>query len=370
MFDHKSFQGHEKVVFASDEATGLKAIVAIHSTALGPAAGGCRFWKYDSVDEALGDALRLSRGMSYKNAMADLPMGGGKAVILDGPGITSRDEMFAAFGRLVGSLNGDYITAEDVGVSVSDMLSVQTQTRFVSGIGGTGVGGDPSPYTARGVRLAVEAMIQSETGRSDLEGLKVAVQGVGHVGYHFCRELHERGCRLIVADINAGRVEQACDEFAAESCDIGSVLLQDVDVVSPCALGGAITADVARSLSAKFVIGAANNQLFDAAAGLALFERGISYAPDYVANAGGIISVAEEYLGGDDDTRVLAKVDAIYDRILDVQRRSKSEGVPSHVVADALAQEKIHGKRNSSSSPARPVAKVTANNAPAVQEKL
>jgi leucine dehydrogenase len=216
MFDNKYYDSHERVLQVYDEVSGLRAIIAIHSTALGVAAGGCRLWPYESSEAALSDALRLSRGMSYKNAVAGLPMGGGKAVILGPVNPQEREAVFRAFGRAVNSLNGDYVTAEDVGVSVSDMNFVASETDFVSGLSASdGAGGDPSPYTARGVRLGIEAAVSRILGRKSLDGLSVAIQGLGGVGGNLARELHERGARLIVADIDQQKVESACDRFCA-----------------------------------------------------------------------------------------------------------------------------------------------------------
>ncbi|MBW8880029.1 MAG: Glu/Leu/Phe/Val dehydrogenase, partial [Asticcacaulis sp.] len=269
MFDHPDFDGHEKVLFVEDAPSGLRAIIAVHSTALGAAAGGCRLWTYPSVSDALTDALRLSRGMSYKNAMANLPMGGGKAVIL-GPVGDNREKMLEAFGRAVDSLNGQYITAEDVGVSVADMQVVSRQTKFVSGLAATGAGtsgGDPSPFTARGVRVGIEAAVRARLDRPELAGLSVAVQGLGHVGMYLCEELHNLGANLVVADINPARVSEAQRRFGAVGVSVDDILTQAVDIVAPCALGGTITEYAARYIRAAIVAGAANNQLLTADAG-------------------------------------------------------------------------------------------------------
>ncbi|WP_303829015.1 Leu/Phe/Val dehydrogenase [Asticcacaulis taihuensis] len=343
MFDHPDYDAHEKVLMVEDAASGLKAIIAVHSTALGAAAGGCRLWAYDSGVAALGDALRLSRGMSYKNAMANLPMGGGKAVIL-GPVLPDRREaVLEAFGRAVDSLDGQYITAEDVGVSVADMKIVARTTGYVSGLDAAigKSGGDPSPFTARGVRVGIEAAVKARLGRSDLAGVRVAVQGLGHVGSYLCEELFNLGVRLVVADINAERVSEMRDRFGAESVPVRDILLQAVDVVAPCALGGAISEDVARQLQATIVAGAANNQLLTPQAGVILGERGILYAPDYVINAGGIIMVAGEISGHNDEAHILEQVDAIGPRLADIFAKAKSANVITNVVADSMARDKI-----------------------------
>ncbi len=347
MFDLPAYDGHEKVTMVEDAETGLKAIIAVHSTAMGPAAGGCRLWSYDSDSAALIDALRLSKGMSYKNAMAGLPMGGGKAVIC-GPVMPERRvETFKAFGRAVDSLGGQYITAEDVGVSVADMEIIKTQTRFVSGIAGSAgkSGGDPSPFTARGVRVGIQSAVRAAMGGADLDGVKVAVQGLGHVGMYLCEELASRGARLVVADIHAGRVTEAQSRFGATAVHVDDILRQEVDVVAPCALGGAITEEVASHLSARIVAGAANNQLLTQEAGRILAGRGILYAPDYVINAGGIIMVSGEISGNNDEAEVLAAVDRIGGRLDDIFARAQNGEALTFEIADRMAQSKIRAAR-------------------------
>ena len=343
MFDHPDYDGHEKVLMVEDAQSGLKAIIAVHSTALGAAAGGCRLWAYDTGNAALVDALRLSRGMSYKNAMADLPMGGGKAVILGPVAAEKRTAVMQAFGRAVDSLNGQYITAEDVGVSVSDMEIIAGQTKHVGGLaGGAGKsGGDPSPYTARGVRVGIESAVKAKLGHTDLAGLKVAVQGLGHVGMYLCEELFNLGASLVVADINPARVSEAQMRFGAVGVSVDDILTQAVDVVAPCALGGAISEYVARYIKAGIVAGAANNQLLTPEAGRILGERGVLYAPDYVINAGGIIMVQGE-LSGDNDTAVVtAKVDAIGGRLDAIFARAARDNVITNEVADTMAKDKL-----------------------------
>jgi leucine dehydrogenase len=347
MFDLPAYDGHEKVTMVEDAATGLKAIIAVHSTAMGPAAGGCRLWTYDSDSAALTDALRLSRGMSYKNAMADLPMGGGKAVICGPVAPENRVRVFEAFGRAVDSLGGQYITAEDVGVSVADMEIIATQTRYVSGISGSEgkSGGDPSPFTARGVRVGIESAVKAAMGRDDLEGVRIAVQGLGHVGMYLCEELVARGACLVVADIYAERVAEAQARFDATVVHPTDILMQDVDVVAPCALGGAITEAIADRLTARIVAGAANNQLLTPEAGRILARRGILYAPDYVINAGGIIMVAGEISGNNVESDVLAAVDKIGNRLDDIFLRAKSDQTITNEIADLMAQDKIRAAR-------------------------
>ncbi|HEV7414885.1 MAG TPA: Glu/Leu/Phe/Val dehydrogenase dimerization domain-containing protein, partial [Tianweitania sediminis] len=330
-----------------DAGSGLRAIIAVHSTSLGPAAGGCRLWSYDQSGDALSDALRLSRGMSYKNAIADLPMGGGKAVILGPVPPERREALFEAFGRAIDGLGGLYITAEDVGVSEKDMAVVARHTRFVSGVAvQKGIGGNPSPSTARGVRIGLEAAAKLALARNELEGMRIAVQGLGGVGFNLCGELNARGARLVVADIANARVEEACDLYGAEPASTDDILLADVDVVAPCALGGVITPDVARKMRATVVAGGANNQIASDKAGQILFDRGITYAPDYVINAGGIIMVTAEYLGNTESSEVDQAIERIGDRCARILQRSRSEARPSHIVADEMARAIIARAQN------------------------
>ena len=340
VFEHVEFDSHESLHFFHDEATGLQAIIAVHSTALGPAAGGCRRWSYTSNPDALTDALRLSRGMTYKNAVAGLQFGGGKAVILAHPDAPKSPELFAAFGRAVDSLGGRYITAEDVGCSVEDMRSVHGQTEFVSGLpqSGSNAGGDPSPWTAIGCLQGIQAAVQSRLGADSLQGLRVAVQGVGHVGLHLCRLLHEEGAELVVADVNREHLEATRDELPVTEIAPAELLYADVDVLAPCALGNILTSTTIPKLKAKVVAGAANNQLATAADGARLAERGILYAPDYVINAGGIISVAREYYGSSSKDEVRADVYRIRDRLQAIFDEAKSSGRPTNELADELAR--------------------------------
>ncbi|ESQ79517.1 Glu/Leu/Phe/Val dehydrogenase [Asticcacaulis sp. YBE204] len=343
MFDLPAYDAHEKVVDVNDPETGLKAIIAIHSTARGPAAGGCRLWTYAGPSEARTDALRLSRGMSYKNAMADLPFGGGKAVIMGPVEPQNREAVFAAFGRAVDSLGGQYITAEDVGVGVADMMVVARETKYVSGLAKAKgqVGGDPSPFTARGVRIGIEAAVKARLNRDSLEGLRVAVQGLGNVGGYLCEELYERGAKLIVADINAARAEEMIDRFGAEVVDVKDILTIEADVVAPCALGGIITPEIAENLRAGIVAGAANNQLSVPDAGAVLQRRGVLYAPDYVINAGGIIAVSAEYHGESNLAAIDAQIEAIGPRLHDIFDRARKEHRLTQDVADTLARAKM-----------------------------
>jgi leucine dehydrogenase len=349
-FDSINFHAHEGVHFFSDRGTGLEAIVALHSTALGPAAGGCRYWRYATRALALEDALRLSRGMSYKNALAELPFGGGKAVILRGAGeVTDRSQLFQAFGRVVEALGGRYITAEDVGTRVEDMHAIARSTRYVSGIASTHdvAGGDPSPKTAYGVFLGLRETWRYVSGTEDLDGVRVAVQGLGGVGHHLCTLLHEAGASLVVADIDPGRVEQAVRGCGARAVAPQEVLSADVDVLAPCALGAVLDATSIPGIRARAIAGGANNQLATDADGLALRERSITYAPDYVVNAGGIISVASEYLGEGSDAEVRCRIERIPVTLRSILERADAESESTAAVADRMAEEKIAAARAS-----------------------
>jgi leucine dehydrogenase len=340
VFDHPEFDQHESLHYVQDPATGLKAIIAIHSTALGPAAGGCRRWQYATDHEALTDALRLSRGMTYKNPIAGLPFGGGKAVILANDLAPGSPESFRSFGRAVAALDGRYITAEDVGVSVADMRIVQRETQYVSGLpqSGDSAGGDPSPWTALGVFLSIRTAAEMKLGTDELKGLNVAVQGVGHVGLHLCRLLHEAGANLIVADVNGDNLRQASMELPLKVLAPADLLYADVDVLVPCALGNILTSVTIPKLRARVVAGAANNQLATEIDGTRLADRGILYAPDYVINSGGIISVAREYLGQSCEEEVRAEIRRIPDRLEAIVKESEASGKPTNLVADELAR--------------------------------
>lgn len=349
MFENKAFDAHEKVTFFRDAATGLSGIVAVHSTALGPAMGGCRAWHYADSASALTDALRLSRGMSYKNAVAGLALGGGKAVILRNGEQPVTDAMFEAFGDVVQSLGGSYVTAEDVGVSVRHMAIVATRTAYVGGLppqtAASGLGGDPSPHTARGTFLGIRAAVRARLGRTDLKGLTVAVQGLGNVGRHLCEYLHAAGAELVVADINPASVERVCKQYGATPVHINDILSQHVDVVAPCALGAVFDEASVAKLEAKVVAGAANNQLCTDADGQRLFDAGILYAPDYVINAGGIIACGLEYLKEKNAAVIAARVANIESTLTQLFENSRSSHTPTNVIADAMARERLAAGR-------------------------
>ena len=343
VFENPAFDDHERVLFCRDADTGLHAIIAIHSTALGPAAGGTRQWTYASSEEALYDVLRLAQGMSYKNAMAGLRFGGGKAVIIKDEQFEASDALYERFGEFVDTLHGDYVTAEDVGMSPEIMVSIAKRTRFVTGLPTSGgkAGGDPSPKTAFGIFRGIEAAAAFKLGREDLSGLKVAVQGVGNVGYNLCKLLHEAGASLIVADIDQSKVDRACSEFGATAAGLDELLFADVDVVAPCALGAIFDAESIAKLNAPVVAGGANNQLVTPEDGRRLAEAGILYAPDYVITGGGIINVACEYYGDVDDEGVMELVAQIGPRLTGIFEEAAKTGEATNVIADAQARRLI-----------------------------
>jgi leucine dehydrogenase len=332
---------HERIVLASDAATGLKAIVAIYSIARGPAFGGCRYWTYPSEGDALLDAQRLSQGMALKNALADLPFGGGKAVILKHPGQTDRTAMFQAFGRMVASLDGAYITAEDVGTTTDDMLAVHSQTAYVSGMPRDGsFGGNPSPKTAYGVFVGIQAAVRKVLGRTSLDGVTVAVQGLGSVGWHLCRHLFQAGARLTVCDIDPEKVKKAQIEFWATGVGVSEITQVAADVFAPCAMGGTVTPAVAADCRFRIIAGGANNQLISLAEGDTLHRREVFYVPDYLINAGGIISCAREYLGDASEATVMNEVARIGERVSELVDRVQTAGEPPARIADTWAREK------------------------------
>lgn len=349
-FDHPEFDHHEAVHFFDEPASGLRAIIAVHSTALGPAAGGCRRWIYASDRDALTDVLRLSRGMTYKNAVAGLPFGGGKSVILADEATAKSDAMFRAFGRAVDSLGGHYVTAEDVGISVADMRTVREETPYVSGLpqSGDSAGGDPSPWTAEGVFLGILAAVEARLGRDSVAGLKVAVQGVGHVGLHLCELLSNAGALLTVADVNRENLQKALALPNVSEIPARDILFADVDVLAPCALGNIINSASIPRIEASIIAGAANNQLSTEADGQRLRDRDILYAPDYVINAGGIISVSREYFGNSSAEQVKSDVAQIPQRLTMIFDEAREQGKPTNQIADALARRLVAAAGDSS----------------------
>jgi leucine dehydrogenase len=337
------FDAHEEVLFVTDKKCGLKAIIALHSTHLGPAAGGARFWHYAQDEEALVDALRLSRGMSYKNAMAGLPLGGGKSVILADSNRTKTSDMLHAFGKAVDHLGGRYVTAEDVGINVADMIEVARSTKYVAGLPNSAgdVGGDPGPHTALGVFLGIKAAVKRALGKDTLSGLHIAVQGAGSVAtgvaLHACAE----GAKLSIADVDRAKAQKLADATNGTVVAPDEILALEADVVSPNALGAILTEQSIAALKTPVVAGAANNQLATPGDGERLHERGILYAPDYVINAGGIINVCTEYLGDGDASLVRQRIEGIPVRLEQIWAESASSGRNPAAVADAMAQQLI-----------------------------
>lgn len=338
VFDSDAFSDHEEVHFFADKVTGLRAIVAIHSTALGPSGGGVRMWPYESEAAALRDALRLSRAMTYKLAMTGIRFGGGKSVIIGDPRIDKTEALLAAFGRAVDSLGGRYVCAEDVGTTPDDMDVIRRETAHVVGL--KDGSGDTSPATGRGVYQGIRAAVKQRLGRDDLRDVRVAVQGAGNVARHLCRHLRPAGAEIYITDIDASALARAVEEFGAVAVTVDAIFDQPVDVFSPCALGAVLNDDSIARLRAAIVCGGANNQLAEDRHGIALHERGILYAPDYVVNAGGAMSAGRE--GPDFDPAEVARaVEGIYDTCLTIFGRAAAEGIAPSVMADRLAEEII-----------------------------
>ena len=341
LFGHLKAYDYGEVHFKHDKASGLKAIVAVHDSRLGPALGGCRFLPYDADEDALVDALRLARGMTYKAALAGLAHGGGKSVLIRPKQHFDRVALFRAFGRFVEDLGGHYITAEDSGTGLEDMEVIRTVTKHVTGIGPQhGGSGDPSPFTALGVRRGIEACVKLQLGKDSLEKVHVAVQGVGHVGYYLCKELHENGAKISVADVDPLKSERAQREFGATIVPLDKIFDIECDVIAPCALGSALNDQTIPRLKTKIVAGAANNQLAEPRHGDDLHQRGILYAPDYAINAGGLVNVAQEVLGYD-GAKSRAKTMEIFDTIYEIADRSKKTLTPTYRIADMMVEEKL-----------------------------
>ena len=331
--------GYERVVCGSDEAAGYQGIIAVHSTALGPAVGGTRYWGYKTEDDAMTDALRLARGMTYKNALAGLPFGGGKSIIMRGGNTPDREQLFRAHGRMVNSLDGKYITAEDVGTSPADMEYILKETTYVGGLQGRS--GDPSPHTARGVFRAMQATAKHKWGSDDLAGKTIAIQGCGHVGYFLAGELARVEAKVIVTDVDAAKVKQVVDDHGATAVASEEIYSAKADIFAPCALGGVLNDQTIPQLKATLIVGAANNQLLEPRHGDLLEQRGIVYAPDYAANAGGVINGCCREMLGWDVPKTLAKTDAIYDTILTIFAMAEREKIPTYQAADRLAEERF-----------------------------
>ncbi len=339
VFSHIEFDNHEQVAFFQDEPSGLKAIVAIHNTNLGPALGGCRMWPYANDEEALTDVLRLSRGMTYKSAIAGLPLGGGKCVIIGDPRQDKSPELLHALGRYIEGLSGAYITAEDSGTSVADMVTIGEQTQYAAGVvEGSEHGGDPSPSTAYGTFVGLKAAVKHRLGKADLQGVKVAIQGVGNVGYHLAKYLNGAGAELIVTDIYATHVDRVVAEFGAKTVAPGDIYAVKADVFAPCAMGGIINTTTVEQLQVAVIAGAANNQLSRPELAQQLLSKEILYAPDYVINAGGIIDVAYQR-SGEGAAALKKHIETIDPTLTTIFDSAGEKGLPTDVVADQIAEQ-------------------------------
>lgn len=353
VFGHKEFDQHEQISFFNCPKTGLKAIIAVHNTTLGPALGGCRMWAYENDEQALRDVLRLSRGMTYKAAITGLPLGGGKSVIIGDARKAKTPDMMRAMGEAVESFNGRYIIAEDVGTTVEDMGYINSRTKHVVGTNNSEghSSGDPSPITAYGVYVGLKSAVRYRLKKDSLDGVKITVQGLGNVGYNLCKLLAKDGAILTVTDVQADKVETVTKELGAKSVALGDVYGVDADVFAPCALGAIINDDTIPQIKAKVVAGAANNQLAEPRHGDILRDKGILYAPDYVINAGGLISVYYEHSGRDsgkayDRNQVLAQVDKIDATVEQIFKKAEQEGTSTARAADCIAEERFKGKKS------------------------
>ncbi len=330
---------HEELLFCNDNTTGLKAIIAVHNTVLGPALGGTRMWNYTNEMEALNDVLRLSRGMTYKNSISGLDLGGGKAVIIGDAKTMKSDALFRRFGRFVDSLAGNYITAEDVGINPNDMVSVSKETNYVVGL--PGKSGDPSPVTAYGTYMGMKACAKHQFGTDDLSGKKVAVQGVGHVGEYLVKHLASEGAQIFISDIDESALKHVSDTYGASVVGLDEIYDIDMDIYAPCALGATVNPDTINRLKCSIIAGAANNQLKNEnIQGVELMEKGVIYAPDYAINAGGVINCFGEVKGFENDW-ALGQAEKIYDTIYNIVDRSKKENIPTYQIANKMAEERI-----------------------------
>ena len=341
IFETLDTTGHEEVVFCHNKDAGLKAIIAIHNTVLGPALGGTRMWAYKTEQDALNDVLRLSRGMTYKAAVAGLNLGGGKAVIIGDPNKDKSEALFRAFGRYVASLNGRYITAEDVGIDVNDMEFVLKETEYVTGVHQVhGGSGDPSPFTAYGTLQGLLASLNKQYGNEEVGKYSYAVQGVGHVGFEYVKLLREAGAKVFVTDINEEAVQRCVDEYGCEAVGLDDIYDCDVDVYSPCALGGTVNENTLDRIKAKVICGAANNQLATDEIGDELTRRGLVYAPDYAVNAGGLMNVSIEFDGYNRE-RAMRMMRGIYYNVGKIFQIADRDSIPTYKAADRMAEERI-----------------------------
>ena len=346
VFDHVEFDNHEHVAFYHDKKAGLSAIIAVHNTNLGPALGGCRMWPYSNSTEALTDVLRLSKGMTYKAAMANLALGGGKSVIIGDPRKQKTPEMMEAMGRFVESLGGTYYTAEDSGIAVSDLKTMATQSDYIAGVNakyhyaGEQPDGNPAPSTAYGVFVGLKASVEYGL-KSDLEGVSVAIQGMGHVGYRLASHLKNAGAKLYVADIYPEGVEKAVAELGATAVAPDEILALDVDVLAPCALGAAINDKTLPNIKAKVIAGAANNQLARDELGDILMSRGILYAPDYVINAGGVIDIYHQRMDESSNAALRTHIEQIGDTLKEIYTRADEQKAATNRIANLIAEERF-----------------------------
>lgn len=348
VFEHPEFDSHEHVAFCHDKASGLSAIIAVHNTHLGPALGGCRMWPYANSHEALTDVLRLSKGMTYKSAMANLKLGGGKSVIIGDPRQHKSKALMQAMGKFVDSLSGQYYTAEDSGISVTDLQTMATQSDYITGVranyhyNGEKPDGNPAPSTAYGVFVGLQASVQYALN-SDLKGVKVAIQGVGHVGYRLAKHLYEHGAKLYVTDIYPEGVERAVNEFGATAVSPEALYSLDVDVIAPCALGAAINDETLPQIKAKVIAGAANNQLAGEELGESLRQRGILYAPDYVINAGGVIDIYHQRMTSSNEA-LRSHIEQIGETLTSIYERADAQQGATNRIANVIAEERFNYK--------------------------
>lgn len=342
LFDRMEEHNYEQLVICQDRSIGLKAIICIHNTTLGPALGGCRMWKYSSERAAIDDAFRLARGMTYKAAVAGLNLGGGKAVIMGDPKLSKSETLFRAFGRFVETLNGRYITAEDVGTGIEDMEWILCETRHVVGLSTYRMGsGDPSLVTSFGVYHGIRACAKHVFGSDNLDGMTVAIQGTGHVGYHLAEYLAKDGAKIIVTDINRSASKRVVDEFNAQVVNPSDIYKAKCDIFAPCALGGILNNKTIPQLKCKIIAGAANNQLKNEKRdGPAIRKRNICYAPDFVINAGGLINVADEIMGYNRE-RALNKTSTIFNSVTEILDIAKNEDIPTYLAAERMAERRI-----------------------------
>ena len=342
IFKELNSRGHEQIAFFNDPYSGLKGIVAIHNTTLGPALGGCRMWNYKSEEEAIIDVLRLSKGMTYKASIAGLNLGGGKAVIIGDPRKDKTEKLFRSFGRFVEGLGGRYITAEDVGTNIHDMENVKIETSYVTGIAKSlGGSGDPSPVTAFGVYMGIKASVKEKLNKNSLNNLKISVQGLGHVGSHLVNLLNDDGAEIYVTDIDKKRADKIVEKYNCKYIDPNKILFEDVDIYAPCALGATINENTIPQLNCKIIAGGANNVLQQTKRDSELLiKRDILYAPDYVINAGGLINVANE-LEGYDKEKAFNQAEKIYDTLMGIFKRSKKDSISTTEAAALQAEDRI-----------------------------